>query len=137
MAKAGKDPGAGVEPADTVGEGAHPDVAQAVFCNIVEPAARQARRVLRIGKIGFEAVAVIAVEPVAGGQPDKAAAVLQDVEHVAVREAVGRSEVLEVENRGLGREQKITQKQDGESEKEKSGLERHGVVGLIRVGSYC
>ena len=66
--------------------------------------------------VDLEAGAVVAVQPVLGGQPDVAPPILQDVHHRGLREPLLEREAVEADRTGRGGHHLRGQGQDGEGE---------------------
>ena len=75
--------------------GDHPKPFVPVYVEVFHRAPRNAGTVLRIVPEGGEAVAIIAVQSVLGGEPQKAEAVLHDAAHQALRQPVIDGERIE------------------------------------------
>jgi hypothetical protein len=67
------------------GVGGNPEIAVIILHQILNEVGAQAARVVRVVLVDDEAVPVIAIEAVSGGKPHEAAAILQNVDHVALR----------------------------------------------------
>src|SRR4030095_15504109 len=73
------------------GAGGNPQISFVILHQILEEVGAQAARVVRVVLVLLlhdEAVTVIPIEAVAGSKPHEPAAILQNVDHVALREAV-------------------------------------------------
>jgi hypothetical protein len=79
--------------------GGDPQIAVVVFQQILNEVGAQAARVVRVVLVHDEAVAVIAIEAVPGGKPHESAPVLQNVDDVALRQAVVGREMSELQVR--------------------------------------
>src|SRR5690606_4810138 len=97
VAKAGDVAGAGVVAVEARLEGPHPEDSLAVLVDALEVVVGEAVGVVRIVAQDAEAVAVVAVEPVFGGEPEEADPVLEDALDDALRESLVERDALELE----------------------------------------
>jgi hypothetical protein len=79
------------------GVGGDPQIAVLVLHQILKEVGVQAARVVRVVLVYDEGVSVVAIETVSSGEPHEAPAILKNVDHIALRQAVVRGEMCESE----------------------------------------
>src|SRR4030095_4859532 len=77
------------------GAGGNPQISFVVLHQILEEVGAQAARVVRVVLVHDEGVTVIAIEAVSSGKPHEAPAILKNVDHIALRQAVVRGQMCE------------------------------------------
>ena len=85
------------------GVGGDPQIAVVVLHQILKEVGVQATGVVRVVLVYDEGVPVIAIQAVSGGKPHEAPAILENVDHVALRQAIvgGQMRESEIGSRGI------------------------------------